>query len=215
MNVPLTAAMIAIISFAGLTLHTYYKQCDPVSAGQIKSYDMLMPYFATLHLTHIPGLTGIFVAGIFSASLSTVSAALNSLAALALTDYLRPILRIYNRDMTDKRAALVGKFLTVIVGGLALGIAFISSKLGNLLQLIVQIYGAIGSPILGLFTLGMFFESTNQVGVIIGTSLALVLNVYTALSPKPRPKFLPMSMEACTNSTIITQPVVRYVNLCF
>ncbi len=40
-------------------------------------------------LDSIPGLTGLFIAGIFSASLSTVSAAVNSLAAVTLEDYLK------------------------------------------------------------------------------------------------------------------------------
>lgn len=39
----------------------------------------------------MPGLPGIFVSGIFSASLSSISAALNSLAAVTLEDYLKVI----------------------------------------------------------------------------------------------------------------------------
>jgi hypothetical protein len=38
-----------------------------------------------------PGLPGLAVAGIFSGSLSTVSSAINSLAAVTLEDYIRPI----------------------------------------------------------------------------------------------------------------------------
>jgi sodium-coupled monocarboxylate transporter 8/12 len=37
----------------------------------------------------MPGLAGLFVAGIFSGSLSTVSSAVNSLAAVTLEDYLK------------------------------------------------------------------------------------------------------------------------------
>ena len=36
------------------------------------------------------GLAGFFIAGIFSASLSTVSSAINSLAAVTLEDYIKP-----------------------------------------------------------------------------------------------------------------------------
>ncbi len=39
----------------------------------------------------LPGLPGLFVAGIFSGSLSTVSSAINSLAAVTLEDYIKPI----------------------------------------------------------------------------------------------------------------------------
>jgi hypothetical protein len=38
-----------------------------------------------------PGLPGLAVAGIFSGSLSTVSSAINSLAAVTLEDYIRPL----------------------------------------------------------------------------------------------------------------------------
>lgn len=37
---------------------------------------------------HLPGVAGLFIAGIFSGSLSTVSSALNSLAAVTMQDFL-------------------------------------------------------------------------------------------------------------------------------
>jgi sodium-coupled monocarboxylate transporter 8/12 len=37
---------------------------------------------------HLPGVAGLFIAGIFSGSLSTVSSALNSLAAVTVQDFL-------------------------------------------------------------------------------------------------------------------------------
>lgn len=54
-----------------------------------------MPYFVVDSMGHIPGLSGLFVAGIFSASLSTVSASVNSLAAVTLEDYLKVSINIY------------------------------------------------------------------------------------------------------------------------
>ena len=41
-----------------------------------------------------PGLSGLFVAGIFSGSLSTVSSAINSLAAVTLEDYVKPCIAV-------------------------------------------------------------------------------------------------------------------------
>lgn len=48
-----------------------------------------MPYFVVDSMGHIPGLSGIFVAGIFSASLSTISAGLNSMSAVTMEDYFK------------------------------------------------------------------------------------------------------------------------------
>lgn len=59
------------------------------SEGRIQSADQLVPLYVMDRLDAVPGLTGLFVAGIFSASLSTVSAAVNSLAAVTLEDFLK------------------------------------------------------------------------------------------------------------------------------
>lgn len=48
-----------------------------------------MPFFVVESMGHIPGLSGLFVAGIFSASLSSVSATVNSLVAVTLEDYFK------------------------------------------------------------------------------------------------------------------------------
>jgi sodium-coupled monocarboxylate transporter 8/12 len=48
-----------------------------------------MPLYVVDSLNQMPGLAGLFVAGIFSGSLSTVSSAVNSLAAVTLEDYLK------------------------------------------------------------------------------------------------------------------------------
>lgn len=55
--------------FVGLIMVTYYRHCDPVSAKQVEKYDQLLPYFIMDVAGNIPGLTGLFIAGIFSASL--------------------------------------------------------------------------------------------------------------------------------------------------
>lgn len=49
--------------------------------------DQLMPYYVVDVMKSVPGLAGLFVAGIFSASLSTISASCNALAAVTLEDY--------------------------------------------------------------------------------------------------------------------------------
>lgn len=56
-----------------------------------------MPLFVVDAMGDYPGLPGLFVSGIFSASLSTVSAAVNSLAAVTLEDYIKvSCMKLYN-----------------------------------------------------------------------------------------------------------------------
>ena len=51
-----------------------------------------MPFYVMDTMGDIPGLAGLFVAGLFSAALSTVSAAVNSLAAVTMEDYFKVLL---------------------------------------------------------------------------------------------------------------------------
>lgn len=128
---------------------------------------------------------------------------LNSLAAVALSDYVKPLCRRYSHDIPDDKAVYYGKLLALSIGGFSLAVAFLAAKIGSLIQMVGAIHGAIGGPILGLFTLGMFFESANETGAVIGTIIALVINMWTAFTPKYRPQILSMSVEQCQNSSLI------------
>lgn len=211
----MTLALATTISFSGLVLYAYYVHCDPVASGKIKSYDMMMPYFAKDRMTRIPGLTGLFIAGVFSASLSTVSAMLNSLAAMALSDYIKPLYRRWGHEFPDDKAAFYGKILGVIMGLVSLSIAFLASKMGALIQAVMAIHGATGGPILGLFTMGMFMESVEEIGAITGTVVAIITSMIMAFSPKPPITYLPMLTNGCANNSTIHYPGVMGQDILF
>lgn len=88
-NLPILSLLSLSTGFSGLALYYYYGKCDPVLAGRIASRDQIMPLFVVDAMGDMPGLPGLFVSGIFSASLSTISAAMNSLAAVTLEDYIK------------------------------------------------------------------------------------------------------------------------------
>ena len=69
----------------------------------------------------MPGLPGLAVAGIFSGSLSTVSSAINSLAAVTLEDYIRPLV-----DLPDTKTPFILKILALVFGFLCIGLAFLA-----------------------------------------------------------------------------------------
>lgn len=62
--------VVFIINFyTGLMVFRHYSHCDPLKAGQINAKDQLLPYYVMDVFGHIPFMTGLFVAGIFAASL--------------------------------------------------------------------------------------------------------------------------------------------------
>jgi len=79
------------LSYSDLEKNIFWPKLYPhwCELEQLISFFQLMPLYVVDSLNHMPGLSGLFVAGIFSGSLSTVSSALNSLSAVTLEDYFK------------------------------------------------------------------------------------------------------------------------------
>lgn len=54
------------------------------------------------------------------------------------------------------------KLAACVFGLVFLALAFIAEHLGGVLQAALTIFGAVGGPLLGIFTLGMFTTFANE-----------------------------------------------------
>jgi sodium-coupled monocarboxylate transporter 8/12 len=151
---------------AGLVLYAFYKvQGDPLSLGQIKTADQILPYFVVHELP--AGLPGLLIAAIFAASMSTVSAGLNSLASATLMDFE---LKLGAQSSTEEGKVRTARWVTFGYGLLVTGLAFAVDKIGgNLVESVNSIIGLVGGPMLGLFFLGMFTRRATSTGAMLGT----------------------------------------------
>lgn len=197
---PFIILLGGLTCFTGVSLYAVYRDCDPVASGKISTYDKIVIYFSAERMA--PGVIGLIVSGVFSASLSTISAMMNSLAAVALEDYVKPLHRKLGVDFGDKKAIFTAKALTFLNGVLCLLLALLARTMGGLVVVALSFAGAIGGPILGIFTLGMFSETPNEVGTCIGMITALCICLWAVFGqPKPPSPMLPVSIESCMNTT--------------
>ena len=76
----------------GVAMYGYYHNCDPLSLNQahISFRDQLMPFMVLELFRHAPGVPGLFIAAVYSGSLSTVSTAITALASVTVQDFLKP-----------------------------------------------------------------------------------------------------------------------------
>lgn len=65
-------------------------------------------------------------------------------------------------DLAEKGSSYRAKLISVIYGLVCIALAFIAEYLGSVLQASLTIFNVVGGPILGLFTIGMFFPLANQ-----------------------------------------------------
>lgn len=62
--------IVKVISvFTGLIIYAKYFDCDPFSTRQVTQRDQLLPYYVLDVAGKIPGLPGLFIAGVFCAAL--------------------------------------------------------------------------------------------------------------------------------------------------
>lgn len=207
---PILSILSITTCFSGLAIYSKYHNCDPSLQKRISSPDMLMPLYVMDTMSHIPGLPGLFIAGIFSAGLSTISAALNSLAAVTLEDYIKPAYRkCTGREFSPSKSTSIAKVLSFMFGIVSIALAFLAQLLGGVLQAGLTIFGVVGGPLLGVFTLGMGTELATEGGTIISALMALAFLFWIAFGqPRPMPPTLPKTIEGCDMNNTFTNATI-------
>ncbi|XP_033749405.1 sodium-coupled monocarboxylate transporter 1-like [Pecten maximus] len=181
LNFPGMMIILTVVCLVGVVMYAYYERCDPVTLGIIKSSDQLIPLFTMDLLGSYHGLPGLVLSCVFSGSLSTISSGLNAVAAVLLEDFVRPL---YPHHISGRGSTIFSKVTIVVAGFCCIGLAFVVSKLGGILQVAYVLFGILGGPILGLFSLGILFPWANKWGGLVGHLTALALVTFIGLGTK-------------------------------
>ncbi|NWW51026.1 SC5A8 protein, partial [Pedionomus torquatus] len=197
-------AILACAALCGLALYSIYKDCDPWTAKQVSAFDQLMPYLVLDILQDFPGVPGLFVASAYSGTLSTVSSSINALAAVTVEDLIRP----YFKSLSEKKLSWISMGMSLFYGGVCIAMAAVASLLGALLQAALSIFGMVGGPLLGLFSLGILCPFANGIGAFVGLVSGFVISLWVGIGsqiypPLPeRTKPLHLSTVGCNISAV-------------
>ncbi|HUR99226.1 MAG TPA: hypothetical protein VMZ26_14255, partial [Pyrinomonadaceae bacterium] len=136
--------------------------------------DQVFPNFITEHMP--AGLSGLVVAAIFAAALSS---SLNSIAATAINDLYKP----FAKDKSDKDLVRLAGWLTVIIGivQIVVAIGFMGSG-ESALGLALSVASLINGPILGVFLVGTFLRRAREIHALIGMLISILLMTYILLA---------------------------------
>ena len=174
MSWPVTSLLSACCALTGIVMYAYFQDCDPIRGGMVTSADQLLPYFMIKVMGSIPGLPGLFVAGIFSGALSSVSSFVNSLAAVTLEDFVKPgLMSCWGSRLSGSRESLVTKLIAASFGLICLLVAFMAEQMTGILTASLTIFGVVGGPLLGLFTLGMISKTCSSKSALTAFLLSL------------------------------------------
>lgn len=197
--------LIQVVVLCGsIAIYWYYHDCDPLLEGRITSRDQLLPLFIMDNMGHIPGLPGLMVAGLFCGTLSSVSSVINSLSAIVLEDYLRPLNKVCCRlDLSKNMTLLTTKTISMVLGIIFTASAFLGDYFGGLLESCLTLSGVTAGPILGVFLLGMLTMKANHSGALIGLVIGVTSAGFIAFVQPKAPLDI---LELSTNSCFIIDP---------
>ncbi|MCR9206541.1 MAG: sodium/solute symporter, partial [Halobacteriovoraceae bacterium] len=139
--------------------------------------DMVYP---TLIKELLPvGVTGVIIAGLIAAIMSSVDSTLNSASTLVLYDFVLP----NNKDMDNKKIMWWGRFSTFAFMTIAALWAPLIANLGGLYAYLQQSFAILVPPVVVIYTMGLFTNKgkgsvafwTLVVGHIVGI-IFFVLN---------------------------------------
>lgn len=157
-----------VLNFIGIGLFAFYRiHADLLPADF--SPDRVLPIFVVQQLP--AGLSGLVIAGLFAATMSSVDSGVNSLTAAATMDFYE---RFVSKGKTSERERmLTARVGTVFWGLVATAAAVHINRLGGIVEISAKTNGFFGGVLLGIFLLGILVKRVNAAGAAVGGLLGM------------------------------------------
>nr|XP_036675383.1 sodium-coupled monocarboxylate transporter 1 isoform X4 [Drosophila suzukii] len=193
--------LLSCCSYMGLVSYAVYHDCDPISTKLAAAVDQLPSLLMMRTLGSLPGLPGLFVSGVFSAALSSLSTGLNSLACVITQDILRPLLK---KPMTERQTAFWLRAIVVVCGFSCLGMVNIVEKLGQVVPLATSTAAVSMGPLLGIYCMGVGLPWVKGKSVLLGSLVSFLVLSWICvkaqlaqMNGEIRYPKLPVSVDGC------------------
>ena len=165
--------------FIGSALFAFYQSGAgslPVDLQQQGAGDLVFPYFIVNQLP--TGFTGLLIASIFAAGMSTVSTSYNSVATVILNDFVNHS----RNELSEKGKMQVLYLSTIIISIMGIGVAIAMINVKSALDAWWKLASVFSGGMLGLFLLGIFSTLKNTKAVIFATLMGVCVIMALTLS---------------------------------
>ncbi len=164
----------------GTGLFVYYQvYSDALPAEFLETgmSDSIFPWFIVNVLP--AGLTGLLIASIFAAGMSTISTSLNSSATVILNDFFK----LLRSGDNEKESVKVLYLSSLVISILGIIISFYIIRVESALDIWWNLAGIFSGGMLGIFLLGYFARKVKNIAAMIGVALGLLVIIWMSLSP--------------------------------
>ena len=162
----------------GTLLFSYYRLNPELLPDNIAAKEtQVFPYFV---MSELPvGVTGMILAGICAATMSSLDTVINMSALITVYDFYGR----FRPEASDRTKLLLGKASALGYGilGIAIALWLIASGVEEALKFNMKVFSILGGARLGLFILGMFVRRAHAVGVYIGLVVGVLVSLWGSM----------------------------------
>jgi SSS family transporter len=165
------SGVIVVFQFAlfliiGVLLFAYYGKMD------IKS-DEIFPTFIIDVLP--PGISGIIIAGLFAAAMSTLAGSMSSLSSSSMMDLYTPL---SGKVLSEEKKLKISRLLTILWAGLlVISALFFMGSSRAVVEVALSIASFTYGGLLGVFLLGILVSKAKQEDAIAGFVAGILVMV--------------------------------------
>lgn len=165
----------------GTSLYAYFKAVPgllPPDLMTLDAADKVFPFFIVNQLP--AGVTGLLIAAIFAAGMSTVSTSINGTATIVLTDYYK---RYFAKGKSEGASMKVLYGSSFIFGVLGVGIGLAMTGVKSALDAWWMLASIFSGGMLGLFLLGFMARKAKRMAAALGTAVGVLVIFWMSISP--------------------------------
>ena len=155
----------ALFLLLGVALYAFYGQLNMRS-------DEIFPSFI---INKLPSpFSGIIIAGLFAAAMSTLAGSISSLSSSTMLDLYRPL----HKSLDVKKELLISRLVTIMWAVLLVGAAlFFMNTSHTVVELALSIASFTYGGLLGTFMLGLFVKKAKQEDALAGFTSGIFIMV--------------------------------------
>lgn len=165
-----------VFVYIGTALYSYYT-ASPGLLPPGTPADQVFPYFIVHGLP--TGITGLVVASLFSAGMSTVATSINSSATIVLTDFVKH----GRKNLTGKAEMKVLYSSSFITGAVGIIVGLLMMRIDGILDAWWKLASIFSGGMLGLFLLALVCKDIRRPAAVIAVVLGLLVIAWMSLSP--------------------------------
>ena len=166
----------AVFFMIGTGLYAFYKVHPGILPAGVGA-DYVFPFFIVNELP--VGLTGLLIASIFAAGMSTIATSVTSSSTIILTDYYQR----FRKHAGNRERMLVLKLSSVGVGVAGILVAFAFMSVQSALDAWWALASIFSGGMLGLFLLGYISRKARNFDAVLGVVCGVILVCWIVISP--------------------------------